>query len=113
MFLFLAFIELREMSNGESSDRLQGNTFGSCIDGTKCMKRTAQETGMWFGPRLGRRRRSGERMEVGPEIEALANALDGTRWTLVKIPGKRFFSRNVFFLPSTILKKKTVRISSS
>ncbi|XP_025162109.1 PBAN-type neuropeptides isoform X2 [Harpegnathos saltator] len=81
--------ESREMSNGESSDRLPGNNFGSCTDG-KCIKRTTQEitSGMWFGPRLGRRRRSGERPEVGSpdDIEALANALDGARWTLVKIP---------------------------
>ncbi|XP_032680806.1 PBAN-type neuropeptides-like [Odontomachus brunneus] len=78
--------ESREMSNGESSEsRLPGNNFGSCTDG-KCMKRTTQEItgGMWFGPRLGRRRRSGERPELSPEIEA--SALDGTHWTLVKIP---------------------------
>lgn len=79
--------ESREMSNGESSDRLPGNNFGSCTDG-KCMKRTTQEitSGMWFGPRLGRRRRSGERPELGSEIEA--SAQDGAHWTLVKIPGE-------------------------
>ncbi|XP_014475238.1 PREDICTED: PBAN-type neuropeptides-like [Dinoponera quadriceps] len=74
--------ESKEVSNSESSDKLAENNLNSCTDG---VKRAAQElmNGMWFGPRLGRRRRSGER---GPEIDALANILDGARWTLVKTP---------------------------
>ncbi|KAH0945468.1 hypothetical protein HN011_005420 [Eciton burchellii] len=77
----------REMSNGESSDR-SGNDFSSCTEG-KCTKRTMQEitNGMWFGPRLGRRRRSEvEKQEINPEIEALANILGNERWALVTIP---------------------------
>lgn len=82
--------ESREMSNGGSSDRSSGKDYGSCTDG-KCIKRTTQEitSGMWFGPRLGRRRRSDEKPEMGPKtIEALANVLDSARWALIKIPGR-------------------------
>jgi len=44
--------------------------------------------GMWFGPRLGRRRRSEvEKQGINPEIEALANILGNERWALVTIPG--------------------------
>ncbi|KYN50091.1 hypothetical protein ALC62_00119, partial [Cyphomyrmex costatus] len=73
--------ESRELGlNGGSND-------GSCIEG-KCIKRTMQDiaSGMWFGPRLGRRRRSDEKQEVSPEIEILANALDGVHWTIITIP---------------------------
>ncbi|XP_018359186.1 PREDICTED: PBAN-type neuropeptides-like isoform X1 [Trachymyrmex cornetzi] len=72
--------EAREMGlNGGSND-------GSCIEG-KCMKRTQDiASGMWFGPRLGKRHRSDEKQEVSPEIEVLANALDGVRWAVITIP---------------------------
>ncbi|KMQ94925.1 pheromone biosynthesis activating neuropeptide [Lasius niger] len=83
--------ELREMPNGGSNDgRSPSNDFGSCIEG-KCIKRTtAQEitSGMWFGPRLGKRRRSDEKQQINPEIEMLANTLDqpGVRWAVITIP---------------------------
>ncbi|XP_011883114.1 PREDICTED: PBAN-type neuropeptides-like isoform X2 [Vollenhovia emeryi] len=81
--------ESRETSpNGGSSDgRTPSNNFGSCIEG-KCIKRTTQDitSGMWFGPRLGKRRRSEEKQEVSPEIEVLANTLDGARWAVITIP---------------------------
>jgi len=43
---------------------------------------------MWFGPRLGKRHRLDEKQEVSPEIEILANALDGVRWAVITIPGE-------------------------
>jgi hypothetical protein len=48
---------------------------------------------MWFGPRLGKRYRSDEKQEVSPEIEILANALDGVRWAVITIPGE---NQNLF-----------------
>ncbi|XP_012524735.1 PBAN-type neuropeptides [Monomorium pharaonis] len=81
--------ESREIgsNSGSSNDRSPSNDFGSCIEG-KCIKRTTQDitSGMWFGPRLGKRRRSDEKQEVSPEIEVLANALDGVRWAVITIP---------------------------
>ncbi|KAG7204421.1 hypothetical protein KM043_004860 [Ampulex compressa] len=80
--------ETREAASGGSNERTADNEFRSCTDG-KCIKRTTEEVtgGMWFGPRLGRRRRSDSKLEVDPEIEALANVLDGTRWAVITIPG--------------------------
>ncbi|XP_071643611.1 PBAN-type neuropeptides isoform X1 [Temnothorax longispinosus] len=74
-------------SGGSNDGRLPSNDFGSCIDG-KCIKRTPQDiaSGMWFGPRLGRRRRSDEKQEVSSEIQVLANALDGVHWAVITIP---------------------------
>ncbi|EFN67760.1 PBAN-type neuropeptides [Camponotus floridanus] len=83
-----------EMSSGGSNDgRSPSNDFGSCTDG-KCTKRTTttQESGissgMWFGPRLGKRHKSNEKQQINPEIEMLVNALDqpGMRWTVITIP---------------------------
>ncbi|XP_012224133.1 PBAN-type neuropeptides-like [Linepithema humile] len=74
--------ESREMSNGGPG------VDASCIEG-KCMKRTATQdatASMWFGPRLGRRRRSDEKQEVNSEIQALAEALDSGRLALFAIP---------------------------
>lgn len=56
------------------------------------MKRTATQdaaTSMWFGPRLGRRRRSDEKQEVKSELQALADALDSGR-LIFAIPGENF-----------------------
>ncbi|XP_066590683.1 PBAN-type neuropeptides-like [Prorops nasuta] len=79
----------REASRGVSGERSEAGDFRPCIDG-KCIKRTTQEvtSGMWFGPRLGRRRRSGVKPEIDPEIEAIANVLDGARWALISIPAE-------------------------
>ncbi|XP_015437209.1 PREDICTED: PBAN-type neuropeptides-like [Dufourea novaeangliae] len=79
--------EGRETSSSIVNDRTSGNEFGSCTDG-KCIKRTTQEitSGMWFGPRLGRRRRADRKLEVDPDLEALANILDGGRWAVITIP---------------------------
>lgn len=86
-----ALAEPREMgSNGGSSDSISpSNDFGSCFEG-KCIKRTTQDitSGMWFGPRLGKRHRSDEKQEVSPEIEVLANALNGVRWAVIPISGE-------------------------
>ncbi|XP_017875879.1 PBAN-type neuropeptides-like [Ceratina calcarata] len=80
--------EGRESGSSVSNDRPPNNEFGSCTDG-KCIKRTSQSitSGMWFGPRLGRRRRSDRKTELELDFEALANALDGSHWAIVTIPG--------------------------
>ncbi|XP_043584953.1 PBAN-type neuropeptides-like isoform X3 [Bombus pyrosoma] len=80
--------EGRDSSSSTSNDRAPSNEFGSCSDG-KCIKRTSQDitSGMWFGPRLGRRRRADRKPEVDSDIETLANALDGSRWAVITIPG--------------------------
>ncbi|XP_003703358.1 pheromone biosynthesis-activating neuropeptide [Megachile rotundata] len=80
--------EGRESPSSVSNERTAGNEFGSCTDG-KCIKRTTQDisSGMWFGPRLGRRRRADRKLETSPDLEALANFLDGSRWTVITIPG--------------------------
>lgn len=76
-------------NSGSNDDRSPSNDFGSCIEG-KCIKRTQdiRDSGMWFGPRLGKRRRSDEKQEESPEIKVLTNTLDGTRWAVIAIPGE-------------------------
>nr|WGH73127.1 pheromone biosynthesis activating neuropeptide DH-PBAN [Cephalcia chuxiongica] len=66
---------------------------GLC-SGTSCVKRstaTGISGAMWFGPRLGRRRRSDERAEtVSDETNAISDVLSGAPWALVSLPdGKR------------------------
>lgn len=63
---------------------------------------------MWFGPRLGKRRKSDEKQQINPEIEMLVNALDqpGVRWTVITIPGK---SRDSFSKRNRTLVKLTYR----
>ncbi|XP_053976092.1 PBAN-type neuropeptides-like [Hylaeus volcanicus] len=80
--------EGRESSSGVSNDRTPSNEFGSCTEG-KCIKRNPQDisSGMWFGPRLGRRRRSDRKSEVDPDMETLASILDGHRWPVIAITG--------------------------
>lgn len=56
------------------------------------MKRTTQEmsSGMWFGPRLGKRRKfEGRTDNKDVELEALVNAFDGSGLAIVALPGKR------------------------
>ncbi|CAK9809536.1 PBAN-type neuropeptides [Anthophora quadrimaculata] len=76
----------RDSSSSVSNDRVANSEFGSCTDG-KCIKRTSQDitSGMWFGPRLGRRRRADRKSDI--DLETLANALDGSRWAVITIPG--------------------------
>ncbi|XP_076646402.1 pheromone biosynthesis-activating neuropeptide [Halictus rubicundus] len=78
----------RESPSNVASERTSGNDFGPCTDG-KCIKRTTQDiaSGMWFGPRLGRRRRSEKKSDVDPDLEALASILDGGRWAVITVPG--------------------------
>ncbi|XP_076748854.1 pheromone biosynthesis-activating neuropeptide [Xylocopa sonorina] len=80
--------ESRDTVSSVSNDRTPNNEFGSCTDG-KCIKRTSQgiTSGMWFGPRLGRRRRADRKPEVDMDLEALNSGLDGSRWTVITIPG--------------------------
>lgn len=89
LFLSFLFIDSRDAAS-TSNDRTQDNDFRSCTEG-KCMKRTTQEmsSGMWFGPRLGKRRKFEGRTDKDAELEALANAFDGSGWAVVALPGKR------------------------
>ncbi|XP_028520746.1 PBAN-type neuropeptides [Apis cerana] len=77
----------RDSSSSSNNDRAPSNEFGSCTDG-KCIKRTSQDitSGMWFGPRLGRRRRADRKPEINSDIEALANAFEEPHWAIVTIP---------------------------
>lgn len=97
--------EGRDSSSSMSNDRTPNNEFGPCTDG-KCIKRTSQDitSGMWFGPRLGRRRRADRKLEMNSDIETLANALDGSRWTVITIPGIYLFSFDCGFLKRKISK---------
>ncbi|XP_029174814.1 PBAN-type neuropeptides-like [Nylanderia fulva] len=78
------YSELRELANGSNDGRTPSN-FGSCIEG-KCIKRAQEVSGMWFGPRLGKRHRPDEKQLINPEM--LVNSLDqpGVRWAVVAIP---------------------------
>ncbi|KOC66334.1 PBAN-type neuropeptide [Habropoda laboriosa] len=78
--------EGRDSLSSVSNDRVTNNEFGSCTDG-KCIKRTSQDitSGMWFGPRLGRRRRADRKSDA--DLDALANVLDSSRWAVISIPG--------------------------
>ncbi|XP_076179418.1 pheromone biosynthesis-activating neuropeptide isoform X1 [Ptiloglossa arizonensis] len=111
--------EGRESSSSASNDGTSGNEFGSCTEG-KCTKRNTQgiNSGMWFGPRLGRRRRADGKFELDPDIEAIANILDGGRWALVTVPGtispsprlprgKRDRSTSTSFLPGGEKRQST------
>ncbi|XP_011699984.1 PREDICTED: PBAN-type neuropeptides-like isoform X2 [Wasmannia auropunctata] len=82
--------ESRETNGGSSDGRTPNNDFSSCIEG-KCIKRTPQDitNAMWFGPRLGKRHRSDEKQEVSPEIEVLANPLNGMGLAIITVPAAR------------------------
>ncbi|KAK2576554.1 hypothetical protein KPH14_005227 [Odynerus spinipes] len=81
-----------------SNDRTQDNDLRSCTEG-KCIKRTTQEisSGMWFGPRLGKRHKFDSRTDVDNELETIANALDGSRWAIVTIPDDKRRTNRVKF----------------
>lgn len=90
-------IDGRDSSSGSNNDRAPSNEFGSCTDG-KCIKRTSQDitSGMWFGPRLGRRRRADRKPEINSDIEAFANAFEEPHWAIVTIPG--IFKIHIFIV---------------
>ncbi|XP_015600657.1 PBAN-type neuropeptides [Cephus cinctus] len=71
----------------------RANEANGVCSGSSCVKRTFNGVSgaMWFGPRLGRRRRSDEKSEADvDEINAIAEALNAAPWALVSIPeGKR------------------------
>ncbi|XP_076231654.1 pheromone biosynthesis-activating neuropeptide isoform X2 [Calliopsis andreniformis] len=82
--------EGRESASSVSNDRTPNNEFGSCTDG-KCIKRTSHDitSGMWFGPRLGRRRRADRKLEIDSELETLTNMFDAPRWITIPEGEKR------------------------
>lgn len=90
-------IDGRDSPSSSNNDRAPSNEFGSCTDG-KCIKRTSQDitSGMWFGPRLGRRRRADRKPEINSDIEALANAFEEPHWAIVTIPG--IFKIHIFIV---------------
>ncbi|XP_043271139.1 PBAN-type neuropeptides-like [Venturia canescens] len=73
------------------SRSVDGNANGLCT-GANCAERGSSVTGaMWFGPRLGRRRRSDEKTETFDEdqINTIADVLQSAPWTLVSIEGDK------------------------
>ncbi|XP_046748649.1 PBAN-type neuropeptides-like [Diprion similis] len=72
----------------------------SMCSGTSCAKRSplnGAAGSMWFGPRLGRRRRSDERLDMDPEeTNAIADVINGAPWALVSIPGGKRHALQVF-----------------
>lgn len=45
---------------------------------------------MWFGPRLGRKRRSDERLDLDQdESNVIADVINGAPWALVSLPGEK------------------------
>ncbi|XP_043259560.1 PBAN-type neuropeptides-like isoform X1 [Colletes gigas] len=78
------YAEGREFTN----DRTPVNEFVSCAEG-KCIKRASSQpfSGMWFGPRLGKRHKADKNSEADPDLEALANILDTARWGVLAVPG--------------------------
>lgn len=76
---------------------VDGNGNGLC-SGANCAERGSAISGaMWFGPRLGRRRRSGEKTETydDDQINAIAEAMEGAPWTVVSIQGTESCSLRV------------------
>ncbi|XP_015189663.1 PREDICTED: PBAN-type neuropeptides-like [Polistes dominula] len=93
-YFFLTFSTTAEYDSRDvgsiSNDRTQDNDFHSCTEG-KCIKRTTQEisSGMWFGPRLGKRQKLESPTEMDTELDAVANALDNSRWDILALPGDK------------------------
>ncbi|XP_020300888.1 PBAN-type neuropeptides-like isoform X2 [Pseudomyrmex gracilis] len=83
LLLCLASQASGEYESRENDGRSPENNLVSCEG--KCEKRT-EVGGMWFGPRLGRRRRSDPKQETSSDIMALANVLKDTRMAVVMIP---------------------------
>ncbi|XP_035740487.1 PBAN-type neuropeptides-like [Vespa mandarinia] len=94
LFFFLTSCTTAEYDSRDvasmSNDRTQDNDFRSCTEG-KCIKRTMQKmsSGMWFGPRLGKRRKFEGRTSMDTELEAVANAFDDSDWTIVALSGDK------------------------
>ena len=77
-------------SNKFTSRSLDGGANGLCT-GSNCGERGGGVSGaMWFGPRLGRRRRSDEKTEGfdDDQINAIADALEGSPWNRVSMLGE-------------------------
>ncbi|KAI4487013.1 hypothetical protein M0802_012113 [Mischocyttarus mexicanus] len=94
-YFFLTFSTTAEYDSRDigsiSNDRTQDNDLSSCTEG-KCIKRTTQEmsSGMWFGPRLGKRRKLESQTEIDTAgMEAVAIALDSSRWDIITLPGDK------------------------
>ncbi|XP_048511478.1 PBAN-type neuropeptides-like [Athalia rosae] len=73
---------------------------GNICSGTSCAKRSSMNGvsgSMWFGPRLGRRRRSDEKLDIDPdETNAIADVINGAPWALVSIPAGKRHALQVF-----------------
>ncbi|XP_011298848.1 PBAN-type neuropeptides [Fopius arisanus] len=63
--------------------------FNGLCNGGRCSETGDGIAGaMWFGPRLGRKRRSDEKMEtIDEDVEAMADVINGGPWTYVQYPG--------------------------
>ncbi|XP_034952126.1 PBAN-type neuropeptides-like isoform X2 [Chelonus insularis] len=87
----LASLFLAVLIGLASGDYAHGLDNELCI-GSNCQDRSGNGiTGsMWFGPRLGRRRRSGPAFETDEEeINAIANAINSGPWALIAYQGDK------------------------
>ncbi|XP_014614141.1 PREDICTED: PBAN-type neuropeptides-like [Polistes canadensis] len=98
-YFFLTYSTTAEYDSSDvgsiSNDRTQDNDFRSCTEG-KCIKRTTQEmsSGMWFGPRLGKRQKfeNQREMMMDAELDGLVNvnnALDNSRLDIFGLQGNK------------------------
>ena len=71
-------------------ERMHPETSDGCV-GNNCLRQSVEGPvgAMWFGPRLGRRRRSDAKL-VDKKIEALGDVLGSPSWSLITIPGTKF-----------------------
>ena len=89
------------MMEGPRVERMHQETSDACVGGNCLTQNSEGPVGaMWFGPRLGRRRRSDAKLAAGKKIEALSEMLAaGTpaAWNMLTIPGTKFSHFTVFF----------------
>ena len=82
-----------ESLSENSGERNSQDGSDLCV-GNNCVKRTINSSpgAMWFGPRLGRRRRSGHKPEMtSKELETVVEAINSAPWALLSIPGNYNF----------------------
>ncbi|NP_001161197.1 pyrokinin-like peptide precursor [Nasonia vitripennis] len=87
-----------DMVEGPRVERMHPETSGGCV-GAHCLTQNSEGPvgAMWFGPRLGRRRRSDK--FTPKKIEALSEMLGSPNWNLVTIPGGEDKRQETTFTP--------------
>ena len=90
-YLLRCPLDTRESLSENGGQRTPQEGNDDCV-GNNCVKRTINSSpgAMWFGPRLGRRRRSGRKSEMNNnKIETIAEVMNTAPWALVSIPGNK------------------------